>query len=98
MRNHNQGTRLAEGDKSQLTHGLGALDESAVEGEEVCPNTQAGLGTKALGPSRAGAPHAPKDPSCRGRRSRSSAVMHVTPELEVLGSNPGGVGTQCPRR
>ena len=30
--------------------------------------------------------------------SRSSAVMHVTPELEVLGSNPGGVGTQCPRR
>ena len=32
------------------------------------------------------------------RRSRSSAVMHVTPELEVLGSNPGGVGTQCPRR
>ena len=41
---------------------------------------------------------------CRGahtpceRRSRSSAVMHVTPELEVLGSNPGGVGTQCPRR
>ena len=32
------------------------------------------------------------------RRSRSSAVMHVTPELEVLGSNAGGVGTQCPRR
>ena len=25
------------------------------------------------------------------RRSRSSAVMHVTPELEVLGSNPDGV-------
>ena len=24
--------------------------------------------------------------------------MHVTPELEVLGSNPGWVGTQCPRR
>ena len=24
--------------------------------------------------------------------------MHVTPELEVLGSNPGEVGTQCPRR
>ena len=52
-----------------------------------------------------------KNPVCRGvtpsatrphsvlqRRSRSSAVMHVTPELEVLGSNPGGVGTQCPRR
>ena len=32
------------------------------------------------------------------RRSRSSAVMHVTPELEVLGSNPSGVGTSCPRR
>ena len=32
------------------------------------------------------------------RRSRSSAVMHVTPELEVLGSNPGGVGPQCLRR
>ena len=28
------------------------------------------------------------------RRSRISAVMHVMPELEVLGSNPGGVGTQ----
>ena len=27
------------------------------------------------------------------RRSRSSAVMHVTPE--GIGSNPGGVGTQC---
>ena len=26
------------------------------------------------------------------------APLHVTPELEVLGSNPGGVGTQCPRR
>ena len=25
-------------------------------------------------------------------------VMHVTPELEVLGSNLGGVGTQYPRR
>ena len=23
--------------------------------------------------------------------------MHVTPEPEVLGSNAGGVGTQCPR-
>ena len=32
------------------------------------------------------------------RRSRSSAVMHVTPELEELGSNPGGVRTQCARR
>ena len=37
-------------------------------------------------------------PPITERRSRSSAVMHVTPELEVLGSNPGGVGTQCPRR
>ena len=37
-------------------------------------------------------------PPTHTRRSRSSAVMHVTPELEVLGSNPGGVGTQCPRR
>ena len=32
------------------------------------------------------------------RRSRSSAVMHVTPELKVLGSHPGGGRTQCPRR
>ena len=32
------------------------------------------------------------------RRSRSSAVMHVTPELKVLGSNPGGGQTQYPRR
>ena len=45
----------------------------------------------------------PQDPG-RGpqnpgqRRSRSSAVMHVTPELKVLGSNPGGGRTQCPRR
>ena len=37
-------------------------------------------------------------PEQHRRRSRSSVVMHVTPELEVLGSNPGGVGTQCPRR
>ena len=29
-------------------------------------------------------------PPTHTRRSRSSAVMHVTPELEVLGSNPGG--------
>ena len=32
------------------------------------------------------------------RRSCSSAVMHVTPELEVLSSTPCGVGTQYPRR
>ena len=31
-------------------------------------------------------------------RSRNPAVMHMTPELEVLGSIPGGGGTQCPRR
>ena len=42
-------------------------------------------------------PHAPSLQASK-RRSRSSAVMHVTPELEVLSSNPGGVGTQCPRR
>ena len=39
----------------------------------------------------------PPPPSCHKGRSRSSGVMHVTPELEVLGSNPGAVGTHCPR-
>ena len=42
---------------------------------------------------------APPDPASPppSQRSRSSGVMHVTPELEVLGSNPGGIGKQCPR-
>ena len=39
----------------------------------------------------------PRPYSLHWRRSRNSVVMPVTPELEVLGSNPGGFGTQCPR-
>ena len=55
-------------------------------------------------PSTGRSPPAPTPLSCAVslailvRRSRSSAVMHMTPELKVLGSNPGGGGTQCPRR
>ena len=36
----------------------------------------------------------PPPPSSSARRSRSSAVMHVTPELEVLGSNPSVLGAR----
>ena len=41
---------------------------------------------------------APCCPSSYRRRSHSSAVMHMTPELEVLGSIPRGGRTQCPKR
>ena len=35
-------------------------------------------------------PRPPPPPALSRARSRSSAVMHVTPELKVPGSNPGG--------
>ena len=61
---------------------------SAVSGVR---NHQSGTNPEMATPCHLGGLHVAK------RRSRSSAVMHVRPELEVLGSNPGGVGTQCPR-
>ena len=50
------------------------------------------------GPHGIGYPVGPWCPWLMERRSRCSAVMHMTPELEVLGWNPGGVGTPCPTR
>ena len=53
------------------------------------PTTQGPLGVGGLPPTAPPAPLGP--PPTEARRPRSSAVMHVTPDLEVLGWNPGGV-------
>ena len=60
---------------------------------QLCPD----LPPKSANQPKREARCCPPIPSCH-RRSRSSAVMHVTPELKVLGSNPGGGQTHCPRR